>query len=118
MEEFFEISILYDFYGEFLTEKQKKAVEYYYSFNYSLAEIGEKMGITRQAVRDLLIRSKEILHDFDIKLNLVQRYKKRQTTVLECMDILNEIDQNGSDQEIKGMVDSVKAKLGELLEEN
>lgn len=91
MEEFVEISMLYDFYGSFLTEKQKEAVELYYNMNYSLGEIGEKMHITRQGVRDLLIRSKELLHSFDEKLGLVDKYRRQQDLLqkqVEQVDIL------------------------------
>lgn len=43
-----EISLLFDFYGDMLTEKQRDVVELYYNDDLSLSEIAENEGITRQ----------------------------------------------------------------------
>ena len=52
-----EISLLLDFYGEMLTEKQRDMVDYYYNDDLSLSEIAENEGITRQGVRDAIKRA-------------------------------------------------------------
>ena len=51
-----EISYLLDFYGDVLTEKQRDVMVQYYNDDYSLAEIAENFGITRQGVRDAIKR--------------------------------------------------------------
>ena len=51
------ISLLFDFYGEILTEKQQDVIDYYYNDDLSLAEISEHLGITRQGVRDSIKRA-------------------------------------------------------------
>ena len=48
----FEMCLLFDFYGEMLTDKQKEMFDLYYNEDLSLAEISEHVGITRQGVRD------------------------------------------------------------------
>ena len=64
--------VLYlDYYGDFLTEKQNKAMLLYYSDDYSLAEIADEMGITRQGVLDTIRRAEKKLGDMETKLRLV-----------------------------------------------
>lgn len=65
------LPIYYDFYGEFLTEKQARFFEMYYNDDMSLAEIAEESGISRQGVRDALERAKKKMHDMENKLGLV-----------------------------------------------
>ena len=67
------LSIYYDFYGEFLTEKQAKIFEYYYNNDYSLAEIAQEFGITRQGVLDTLKRAQAKLKSMEDKLGLVKK---------------------------------------------
>lgn len=52
MEKNLNVSILLDFYGAMLTEKQREAEEYYYNDDLSLSEIADNQGISRQGVRD------------------------------------------------------------------
>ncbi|MFI3115391.1 MAG: sigma factor-like helix-turn-helix DNA-binding protein [Clostridia bacterium] len=70
----FEMCMLFDFYGEMLTEKQKEAFDLYYNEDLSLSEIAENLGITRQGVRDAVMRSETILRDFELKLRLIEKY--------------------------------------------
>lgn len=65
--------MLFDCYGEFLTERQKQVMELYYGEDLSLGEISELSGITRQAVRDSIKRSEEILLDMESKLKFAER---------------------------------------------
>ena len=65
MDEILHLTLLYDFYGELLTEKQKQVFDLHYQDDLSLSEIGEELSISRQAVRDQLKRSST----FSILLN-------------------------------------------------
>ena len=69
-----EMSLLFDFYGETLTEKQRELFDLYYNEDLSLAEIAEHAGITRQGVRDSVKRAEHALHAMEQKLGLVARY--------------------------------------------
>ena len=66
MEELLRETLLFDFYGELLTEKQKTIFELFHLQDLSLSEIGEEQGISRQAVRDQLKRTEAILQAFSI----------------------------------------------------
>lgn len=68
--------MLLDCYGEFLTERQRQVCEYYYGEDLSLGEISEISGITRQAVRDSIKRSEEIILDMENKLCFAERLEK------------------------------------------
>ena len=64
-----EMSLLFDFYGETLTEKQRELFDLYYNEDLSLSEIAEHAGITRQGVRDSIKRAEHALHEMEDKLD-------------------------------------------------
>ncbi len=74
--EYLEMSILLDFYGKVLTDKQRDAMEQYYNNDLSLAEIAENQGITRQGVRDSIKRGETVLTDLENKVGYAARYRK------------------------------------------
>ena len=69
-----EISFLLDFYGSMLTEKQRIMIEYYYNDDLSLAEIADNEGITRQGVRDAIVRGEAALRKAEENAGIVARY--------------------------------------------
>lgn len=89
MDKVLKITLLYDFYGELLTEKQRNVIELYYLNDYSLNEIGEDYGISRQAVHEMIKRSEKILLQYEERLLLVDKYlrqKERLDNTLELFD--------------------------------
>ena len=66
--------MLYDFYGELLTEHQKKIYENAVFDDLSLSEIAEEQGISRQGVHDILKRCDKILAEYEKKLHLVEKF--------------------------------------------
>lgn len=73
-----EMSILLDFYGCLLTEKQYTICDLYYNEDFSLFEIAESLAISRAAVSDHLKRSNKLLLDYEKKLLLLQNYRARK----------------------------------------
>lgn len=71
-----EISLLLDFYGDMLTEKQREVIEYYYNDDLSLSEIADNEGITRQGVRDSIKRAETQLLDMEERLGLAKRFRE------------------------------------------
>ena len=71
-----EISLLLDFYGDMLTEKQRDMVDYYYNDDLSLSEIAENEGITRQGVRDSIKRAEAQMLEMEERLGLARRFRK------------------------------------------
>ena len=73
-----EISLLLDFYGDMLTEKQRDVVELYYKEDLSLSEIAAHSGITRQGVRDSIKRAESVLLDLEERLGLARKFRQIQ----------------------------------------
>lgn len=69
----FAMSLLFDYYGELLTEKQKTCFDLYYNQDLSLSEIAEEIGITRQGVHDTLARAEGILRNMERKTGCIAR---------------------------------------------
>lgn len=73
--------MLFDFYGELLTEHQRKVYEDVVYQDMSLGEIAEELGISRQGVHDLIRRCDRILQGYESKLHLVERFARAKETV-------------------------------------
>lgn len=100
MEKTVQISLLFDFYGELLTDKQQRTVDLYHNDNLSLGEIAELEGISRQAVRDTLLRAEAVLTETEEKTHLMERYRS----------LLSEIDS------AQALVRTLHGKQGAELE--
>ena len=85
MEKIVEQTLLYDFYGELLTAHQKSIYEDVVINDFSLSEIAEEKGISRQGVHDLIKRCNKILAGYEEKLHLVEKF-------LVTKDMVNEIN--------------------------
>lgn len=81
-----QASLLYDFYGALLTEKQREVMELYHEENYSIVEIAEELGVTKQAVHDNLRKSEKILRSYEEKLGLMK-------SLLETRELIEAIDE-------------------------
>ncbi len=88
LDKILRVGILLDFYGALLTEKQKYCVELHYLSDFSLAEIADEMGVSRQAVHDILKRAEQVLSEYEEKLRLVQRYQEEQLSIKKIHDRL------------------------------
>lgn len=78
MEERVLISLLLDFYGPLLTDKQRLSLQLHHEDDMSLGEIADELGVSRQAVYDNLQRARHLLHDYESKLQLVAQYEARE----------------------------------------
>ena len=74
----YRMALLYDFYGDMLTDRQKEFYDLYYNEDLSLAEIAENYGITRQGVRDVIVRAEAILTELEDKTGIIRRFHKMQ----------------------------------------
>lgn len=76
-----EMGALLDFYGEVLTEKQREMLHQYYNDDFSLSEIGENFGITRQGARDAIKHGESTLLELEAKVGFAARYRRVQKTL-------------------------------------
>ncbi len=117
MLKFVELSILYDFYGSLLTNKQQKLFELYYYEDLSLGEISSQLNISRQAVYDNLKRAEKLLNQYEDKLNLVKKYNQHQYTIEKILGEINAIDDalvEPNNEVLHASLDQIKVLLREL----
>ena len=114
-----DLSLLLDFYGELLTEKQKEAMEYYYYEDMSLAEIAEHQNITRQGVRDSIKRGEQVLGAMEEKLGLAARFNELKNCADSIQKLANEISEinqkRAISSEIGQKADKILTLAGEIL---
>ncbi|HHY04336.1 MAG TPA: YlxM family DNA-binding protein [Thermoanaerobacterales bacterium] len=91
MDKITKINLLFDYYGDFLTEKQKEIFELYYCYDLSFGEIAEQYGITRQGVYDIVHRSLRTLKDYEKKLGMLRKYEKLEKKVKNVLNLLSEL---------------------------
>lgn len=88
----YRMTMLYDFYGDLLTKRQKEFYDLYYNEDLSLAEIAENYGITRQGVRDIIVRAEGSLTDIEEKTGLIHRFHALQKGLSELDGLLDQVD--------------------------
>lgn len=113
MEKIVEQGLLYDFYGELLTEHQQRIYEDTVYNDLSISEIAQEQGISRQGVHDLLKRCNGILEEYEKKLHLVARFNEIKDKVRR-MNELAENEAVGHEQlrrEIKKLSDEILEAL-------
>lgn len=91
VEKTIQIAMLYDFYGELLTPRQKEVLQYYYEENYSLSETAEELGVSRQAVHDTIHKAEKALRGYEQKLGLVERFKRTEADTQRAVEELDQI---------------------------
>lgn len=83
LERLVRLSLLFDFYGPLLTERQRRFLELHYHEDWSLGEIAQHFGVSRQAVHDLLRRAEQALDSYEARLGLVERFWEQRRAVEE-----------------------------------
>lgn len=78
----YRMSMLYDFYGDLLTDRQKEFFDLYYNDDLSLSEIAENYGISRQGVRDVIVRAEAAMDEIEEKTHLIRRFHQSQKELL------------------------------------
>ena len=87
----FRMTMLFDFYGEILTERQKEFYDLYYNEDLSLAKIAENYGISRQGVRDVIVRAETIMTELEDKTGLLKRFMQMRDKLTAIEEAAAEI---------------------------
>ena len=123
MERIFEQTLLYDFYGELLTEHQQNIYEDAVYNDMSLSELASEYGISRQGVHDLIKRCDRILQGYESKLHLVEKFtgakeKIREIEQLTQLDSISADEKNAfSQMSVTARMQRIKELSGELMKE-
>lgn len=92
MEKFVEQTLLYDFYGELLTERQQQVYESVVLEDYSLSEVAEELEISRQGVHDMIKRCNHALEEYESRLHLVAKFLRIRGQVQKIQKLADEYD--------------------------
>ena len=98
MEKILEQTLLYDFYGELLTEHQKQIYEDVVLNDYGFSEVAQEQGISRQGVHDLVKRCNRILKEYEAKLHLVERFLTMKGRIEEIERFLRDTEEPDKEQ--------------------
>ncbi len=111
-----KIPFLLDVYGVLLTDRKREMMDYYYNEDYSLAEISEVTGISRQGVRDSIKKTVSELHDLENKLHMAERLQLLESSIGRASAELKQITEKLQDQALRDDVSNVLAILAETEE--
>ena len=111
MEKNVEVSMLCQVYGKILTKKQISILDNYYNKDLSLSEIAENEGITRQAVRDIIMKGENKLFELEEKLEVMKRMFKQQEKIGIILTQLQKIEKKSTDKQIAKIIENVKSEL-------
>ena len=93
--------MLMDFYGALLSERQQQIVALYHEENYSLQEISEELGVSRQGVHEALKKAEKALQGYEEKLGLVERFRAQEQVLQDARSAVDLLLQRCGDVEIR-----------------
>ena len=96
IDDVIQTSLLYDFYGSLLTDRQREVMELYYGENLALSEIAAEFSISRQGVHDALKNAGRALHEYEQKLGLVDKFQQSREAIGDI------------DERIEGLMEDVQ----------
>lgn len=108
MEKIVRQALLYDFYGELLTEHQKSIYSDIVLNDLSYSEVAKAEGISRQGVYDLVKRCDKILEDYESKLLLVAKFLKTNDRISRIHDLAGELLQMTENEELKDKITEIE----------
>ena len=113
MEKILEQTLLYDFYGALLTEHQRQVYEDVVLNDFSLSEVAENRGISRQGVHDMIRRCNKSLEEYENKLHLVEKF----LTIKENVNRIRQLTGNPEDQPVSELMEQIERISTDILEE-
>ena len=113
MEKIVEQNLLYDFYGELLNEHRRKVYELAVFEDWSLSEIGQECGISRQGVHDLLRRCNRMLEEYEDKLKLMDKFLRTKDKMIQIHQLTCSFKES-NDQKL---IDQIESIAKEMIEE-
>ncbi len=110
MEHIVEQNLLYDFYGELLTEHQRSVYESAVYEDLSLKELSDEYGISRQGVHDLIRRCDKILKEYEDKLHMIERFSRIRELINNIDNVAAGLDDDSSNR-IRGLCREIMETL-------
>ena len=116
----YRMTMLFDFYGELLTDRQKEFFDLYYNEDLSLSEIAENEGISRQGVRDVIVRAEAAMQEIEDKTGLIRRFEQVRGHLDAIANAAEEIKtlnyRQYEDSRLSELADLIEAEASALKE--
>lgn len=110
-----EMTLLLDYYGGMLTDKQRDCFDMRYNQDLSLGEIGEALGVSRQAVCDNLTRTEALLRRMEENIGCVRRSLTTRKAVGDILNAAQEL-KNSADPAVSHLADRILSAAQALKE--
>ena len=112
LERLFHLADLLDLYGMLLTEKQRRCLELHLFDDFSLSEIGEAVGVSRQAVYDIIHRSEQALETYEQKLGLLKRLREEHEELAAIGAAIGNLRTETNGEAVDAVLQRIAALLG------
>ena len=117
----YRMTMLYDFYGDLLTDRQKEFYDLYYNEDLSLSEIAENYDISRQGVRDVIVRAEAAMTEIEDKTHLIRRFHQMRKQFKEIEAVAQRLqrlnDRDYQDRELDDIAEELRSLASQLSEE-
>ena len=118
----YRMAMLFDFYGDLLTERQREFYDLYYNEDLSLSEIAENYGISRQGVRDVIVRAEAAMSEIEEKTHIIRRFHQSKAAIAAidaaADKLLRAIDERSySDVMLDELARTIKENVARLNQE-
>lgn len=110
------LSLLLDFYGDILSDRQKDMLDMYYNDDFSLSEVADAFSISRQGVRSVLKKGENILFEMEDKLHLAKRFLDMKVKSSEIADQLEKINKEINDDGISSKIHTLIKEIKEMAD--
>lgn len=114
----YRMTMLYDFYGELLTDRQREFFDLYYNDDLSLSEIAENAGISRQGVRDVIVRAEAQMQEIEDKTRLIRRFEEMRghlDTITSAVEEIKTINfRQYEDSRLQQLTEKIEAETAAL----
>ena len=117
MDRIVEKSLLFDFYGELLTDHQKDVYGEYIQNDLSVTEVANLRGISRQGAHDLIRRCEKILNDYEQRLHLLEHYLKVKKMVGTIHQYAEEMSECEDKSVIRERIADIQSISNDILEQ-
>ena len=111
----YRMAMLFDFYGDLLTDRQKEFYDLYYNEDLSLAEIAENYGISRQGVRDVIVRAEAAMAEVEDKTHIIRRFHQMQGQIAAIDQAADRLLQMVNERSYR---DESLDEIGRIIKEN
>lgn len=116
MDDIFEMSLLLDFYGQMLTDRQFEMMDLHFNDDLSLSEISQQLGISRQGVHDNIKRGKATLFEYEQKLKLVEKFMQQKDQAVQALELVQTIDKNNLSKDDSQKLANIEKVIRKIIQ--